>query len=87
MKTKIDIKSMVLGVFLGAVVLFAVAAATTGESPALEYKTLRTYAYAEQFDRQLNEMARDNWVVVTSSTTQDHGQTPYAVVIFKRAKK
>jgi hypothetical protein len=87
MKNKIDIKSLVLGVFLGAVVVFSVAAATTGDSPALEYKTLRAYAYAGQFDKQLNELARDGWAVVSSSTTQEPGQTPYAVVIVKRAKK
>lgn len=87
MNSKIDIKSLVLGMFLGAVVLFSVAAATTGDSTALEYKTLRAYAYAEKFDKQLNEMAHDGWTVVSSSTTQDPGQTPYAVVIFKRTKK
>ena len=87
MKSKIDMKSLVLGVILGAVVVASVAAATTGDSTALEYKTLRAYAYAEQFDKQLNDLANDGWTVVSSSTTLEPGATPYAVVIFKRTKK
>ena len=87
MNNKIDIKSMAVGAFLGAVIVFSVAAGTTGDSTVWEYKTLQTYASGD-LDKQLNDLGREGWDVVSSSTT--HGSStvsPYAVVIFKRAKR
>jgi hypothetical protein len=88
MKQKFDLKSVVLGAFLSAVIVLSIAAATAGDPPAVEYKALRAYVYTEQFEKALNDLARQGWTVVSSSTTQANEQsTPYAVVILQRLKK
>ncbi|SRR5213594_1948354 len=60
---------------------------TTHDSGTLEYKTLRSYVYGDEFDKKLNNVADEGWTVVSSSTTQStQTSAPYAVVILKREK-
>ena len=61
MKNKIDIKSLVFGALLGAVVLFSIGAATgTGQ---WDYKIVYGPGGLEQ---QVRKVAGDGWEVVSS---------------------
>jgi hypothetical protein len=86
MKHTFDIKSVLLGVILGAVIMFSVAAATTGGGggAAWEYKIISGRlgktahpALAEQLD----QAAAGGWEVV--STASDDG---YPFVIMRKAR-
>lgn len=85
MKNKFDIKSLVLGGLLGAIIMFSVAA-TTGKS-ACDYKiitgNLRALGPdpAPTLGQQLDQAAVDGWEVVSAATD---GGFPF--VILRRAK-
>lgn len=67
MKNKINIKSLLLGVALGAVVVFSLGAAT-GQN-RIEYRHLRT----EVSDESLNKLADEGWTVLCAGTSQNGG--------------
>jgi len=67
MKNKINIKSLVLGAALGAVVVFSVGAATEHKKP--EYRQLPT----QLNDQSLNKLADEGWTVVCTGTSQSGG--------------
>jgi hypothetical protein len=60
--------------------------ATSHHSSQWEYKTLQTHA-SGKLDSTLNELARDGWIVVSSSTSQNENSTPWIVIILKRQKQ
>jgi len=84
MARKFDIKSMVLGGFLGGIVMFSVAAATT-EKAAWDYKIISGHliSLAQQpaLGPQLDQATADGWEVVASAN--DEGR-PF--VILRKAK-
>ena len=84
MKRKFDIKSMILGGILGAIIMFSVAAATSAGRPAWDYKVIsgRLGKTAHPpLAEQLDQAAAGGWEVV--STASDDG---YPFVILRRAK-
>jgi hypothetical protein len=84
MARKFDIKSMVLGGLLGGIIMFSVAAATTGKA-AWEYKIISGHliSLAQQpaLGPQLDQAAADGWEAV--ATANDNGLT---FLILRRAK-
>ena len=64
MKNKTNIKSLLLGIALGAVVVFSMGAAT--EQKKVEYRHLAT----QVSDDTLNKLADDGWTVLCTGTSQ-----------------
>ena len=67
MKNKINIKSLVFGVVLGAAIVFSLGAAT--DRTKMEYRQVPT----QQHDESLNKLADEGWTVVCTGTTQGGG--------------
>ena len=92
MKEKIHIKSLILGALLGAVVVFSVAAATTGATGTWEYRFLDQRKLVEEgkqpgtasdnLEPFLNGAAKEGWEVV-SHTDGERGLS----VILRRIKR
>ena len=83
MNHRFDIRSAVLGGFLGAVIMFSVAA-TTGRTTTWDYEIIsgRLGKSAKPpLGQQLDQAAADGWEVV--STASDDG---FPFVILRRAK-
>jgi hypothetical protein len=86
MKPKFNIKSMLLGGFLGALIMFSVGAAAVGRT-TWDYKIIsgRLGKVGQPghapLGQQLDQAAADGWEVV--STASDDG---YPFVILQRAK-
>ena len=78
MKTKIDIKSVILGALLGAVILLSVGAATIAghHSTVSEYKALVSGG-GSFLERDINKTAADGWEVVSTSS---YGEQTLAVL-------
>ena len=89
MKDRIHIKSLALGTVLGALIVFTLAAASKGGSPAWEYREMyRNFltgdantppkATRESLEQRINAAATEGWEV-----------TGYAAesVLLRRAKK
>jgi len=87
MNHKFDMRSMVFGGLLGAIIMFSVGAATTGTMTVRkgwEYKIIsgRLGKSAQPpLGQQLDQVAVDGWEVV--STASDDG---YPFVILRRGK-
>lgn len=84
MKHKLDIKSLVLGAFLGGTIIFSVAAVTSGGSSKWEHKIISgrlgknaTVPLAQQLDKATAE----GWEVVSAAS--DDG---YPFLILRRPK-
>ena len=83
MKTRFDIKSMALGVCLGAVAVFSIAAATREATPIWEYKCLyQLTAPSRNLIGAINEAANEGWEVVGYAVSEN-GES----VLLKKAKK
>jgi len=67
MKNKINIKSLLFGAVLGAVVVFSLGAATGQKK--VEYRQIAT----QQSDENLNKLAEEGWTVVCTGTSQNGG--------------
>jgi hypothetical protein len=67
MKNKINIKSLLLGVVLGAVVVLSIGAATGQKK--VEYRHVAT----QVSDGSLNKLADEGWTVVCTGTSQSGG--------------
>ena len=85
MNTKIDIKSTVLGAFLGAVIVFSVAAATTSSTTTKwDYKVVvgpignKVSGYSGALEPQIVQAAADGWEV--SHLGVDVSSGPFAVL-------
>jgi len=59
MKRKFDVKSLVLGAFLGAAIVACVGATVTTDPPVWEYRTM-----SHTTDSAINGMAQQGWSVV-----------------------
>jgi len=82
MKDKFDIKSLVIGALLGAVIMFTVAAATARAT--WDYKIISGrlgQSAHPPLAQQLDQAAAEGWDVVTA--TSDDG---YPVVILRKQK-
>ena len=82
MKQKFDIKSMVIGAFLGAVIVFSVAAATGRRT--WDYKLIAGRLGKSSnppLAQQLERAAAEGWDVITA--TSEDG---YPVLILRRQK-
>jgi hypothetical protein len=85
MKNKFDIKSLILGGLLSAVIMFSIAA-TTGKS-AWDYKIISgrlTRLYSDPdpaLGQQLNLAAADGWEVVSAASEEGR-----PLVILRRAR-
>lgn len=84
MGRKFDIKSMVLGGLLGGILMFSVAATTTGRT-TWEYKIISghlvPYDKQNALGPQLDQAATDGWEVVAPAN--DNG---FLFLILRRAK-
>ena len=87
MKSKFDIKSLLLGLCLGAAIVFSVAAASTSEPTAWEYRTLEASAFPMEIDKKLNEAAADGWALVGTSMRASEGTTTRVLMICKRPRQ
>ena len=93
MKEKIQIKSLVLGVLLGAVVVFSVAAAATGGTGTWEYRFLDNHQILEEgkhpgpsFDNielVLNGAAKEGWGAVSYTADSERRLS----VLLRRVKR
>jgi hypothetical protein len=87
MKNKIDIKSLALGVLLGAAIVFSIGAATPSGSTVWEYKVVRGNIRgnndAGELDKYINNAIAGGWDFVSASPLGD--QSGFAVL--KRGKK
>jgi hypothetical protein len=86
MKNKINIKSLVFGAVLGAVVLFSVGADRSGESSqakAWDYKILQGYVSGD-LEKRLKLAGDEGWAV--ASSTSPDGSSGMVLVILKRDK-
>ena len=87
MKNKINIKSLVFGAVLGAVVVSSVGAATDRsdenlQTKALDYKVLQ--CYNSDIEKKLKLAGDEGWVV--ASSTSPDGLGGLVLVILKRDK-
>ena len=80
MKSKLDIKSMVLGALLGAVIVFSVAAATPNRT-SWEYKVV--ISNVRDLEARINTTAADGFEFESAAGME--GQAAFAVL--KREKK
>lgn len=84
MKKKIDIKSLVLGALLGAVVVFSVAAATTFTPNSWNYRIVAgplgngNPPGSPTLESELNAAAADGWEFLQVSASATQG--PFAVL-------
>ena len=67
MKNKINIKSLLFGAVLGAVIVFSLGAAT-GQKKT-EYRHVPT----QQADEALNKLADEGWTVLCTGTSSQQG--------------
>ncbi len=82
MKIKMDIKSLALGILLGAITVFSIAAATRESTPTWEYQFLYLHSVPNHnLIGAINTAAIEGWEVV--NYTADNGMS----VLLKRARK
>lgn len=67
MKNKIEIKNLVLGVFLGAVVVYSVAAATRGVRTGWEYTTVSGRVTRDELETATNQTVATGLDFVSAS--------------------
>ena len=89
MKTKHDIKTLLLGAILGGVILFSIGAATNqGTTKAWEYKTITGTVGTRdkpnaRLDYLINTTISEGWDFVSASGTSDF----YGFAVMRREKK
>ena len=87
MKRKLDIKSVVLGAFLGALIVFSLGAATGGSGTVWEYKTVTVSRDSdEQADSKLNQLAQQQWTVESFTATFPPAGHLHRIYLLKRPK-
>jgi outer membrane lipoprotein-sorting protein len=79
MKTKLMIALCSAAMFLSG------CATSHSHATAWEYKTLHAYVPAD-IEKQLNQLASEGWIVVSSSSAAEGNNTPAVLVILKRHK-
>jgi hypothetical protein len=84
LRKKIEPKSFVIGVFLGAVIVFSIAATTKGSRKALEYNVISSNVFQEELEKKINSAVTEGWDFVSVSGPNSHN---WAVAVLKREKK
>ena len=85
MKTKIDIKSSVLGAFLGAIIVFSLGAATGGGKPASwDYRIVPGKVFQGELEKGINTAVTEGWEFVSVS---DMSTEQWAFAVMRREKK
>ena len=85
MKTKIDIKSSVLGAVLGAVIVFSLGAATGGaKSTSWDYKIVPGRISQGELEKGINSAVTEGWEFVSVS---DMSTEQWAFAVMRREKK
>ena len=80
---RIDLKSLSFGVFIGAAAFATVAATTSTEPAAVEFKVVNGAIWEGHFQRNLNAAADEGWKLVESNTFTDR----HAYAVMSRPKK
>jgi hypothetical protein len=84
MKNKVNIKSLIIGIFLGSVAVLGIAAATgSGDRTSWEYKVLVGGGSMQVLAETLNNADKEGWEAVGVSYAEGAGT--FALV--KRARK
>ena len=81
---KIEPKSLVIGAFLGAVIVFSIAASAKGGRPVLEYKVISANVHQEELGKQINSTVAEGWDFVSASGPNNEN---WAIAVLKREKK
>ena len=85
MNGKIDIKSSVLGAFVGAIIIFSLGAATGNSgTTSWEYKLIPGKVFQEELEKKVNIAVADGWQFVEVS---DMSTEQWAFAVMKREKK
>jgi hypothetical protein len=85
MKTKIDIKSSVLGAFLGAGLVFSLGAVTGGGKPASwDYRTVPGKVFQGELEKAINAAVSEGWEFVSVC---DMSTEQFAFAVMRRGKK
>ena len=88
MKTRIDIKSLALGILFGAMVVLTVGAATSGGvQKGWEYKIVHSRIMdvpaLNAFEKDINKSVAEGWEFVSAHPAQD----PYGFAVLRREKR
>jgi len=78
-------KTTLMIVLCSAAIFVSGCAAPHSHAAAWEYKVLNAWVSAD-IEKQLNQLASDGWIVVSSSSTVEGSNTPRVLVILKRHK-
>ncbi len=78
MKNRFDIRSIVFGAVLSAVILLALGA-TSSRNPSWEYETYRGYNRTTQASDAINRIGSEGWELVTS-----YDKDGIVTLLFKR---
>ena len=81
---KVDIKSVLIGAFLGAVIIFSIAAATNRGRTVWEYKVVTGNVFQEQLGKAINNGVADGWEFVSASGPNNEN---WGIAVLKREKK
>ena len=81
---KIEPKSLIIGAFLGAVIVFSIAAAAKGSRPVLEFKVISANVFQDELGKQINSVVAEGWDFVSASGPNDQN---WAIAVLKREKK
>ncbi len=82
---KIEIKSLVISAFIGAVIILSIAAATRpGSRTVWEYKVVMGKAFQEELGKAINSSVADGWDFVSASGPNNES---WGFAVLKREKK
>ena len=85
MKAKLDIKSSVLGAFLGVIIVFSLGAATGGGKPASwDYRIVPGKVFQGELEKGINTAVAEGWEFVSVS---DMSTEQWAFAVMRREKK
>jgi len=81
---KVEAKNLVIGAFLGAVIVLSIAAATNGSHPGLEYKVVTGKGFQEQLEKAINSSVAEGWDFVSASGPNNDN---WGLAVLRREKK
>jgi Domain of unknown function (DUF4177) len=85
MKTpfNLNLKSLVLGAALGAMIVFSVAATNSGSHALWDYKVVSGRIYQNELEKAINNAAADGWELVSASSSVE----TYAFAVMRRERR
>jgi len=85
MKSKLDGRSLVIGVVLAAAVALCAAAATSGQPEKWEYRVLISAAsHGANIEADLNRLGREGWRVASlASFEQEHATARSSIILMR----